>query len=230
MHIHPKHITEELKRVYNRIADTFSQTREYLWEDLKPLARFVRPGMTIVDLGCGNGRLVQLLEGMPIEYIGVDQSEGLIALARKKFPQERFLVGELTNTRLQDACADLVFCIAAFHHLPTEALRIDALKEMKRLLKPNGHIVMINWNLYSDWARSKGFEPNEDGDFLIPWKNGQQDVLGERYYHGFLLEELHELAASAGLRIVEQHYTREGEPSSIGPGDNIFSRLQVADS
>lgn len=218
-------LIEQNKKVYNAIASRFSRTRDFLWDDLKIMRRFVTSEDTIVDLGCGNGRLYQLFRDLQVNYIGIDQSDELIRIARERFPGERFLVADMRDTHLKDNIADVVFCIAALQHMPTEETRVGVLKEMKRILKPGGTIVMLNWNLYSDWARKK-YVGNEQSDFMIPWKDAEGNVLGERYYHGFFLEELHDLATAAGLEIVEQYYIKKGEVKSIGTGENIFTVIK----
>ena len=222
----PNDIIRENKSVYNTIATAFSSTRQYLWNDLKPLARFLPQEGTLLDIGCGNGRLYQMVRNSQVKYIGIDQSEELIAIAKKQFKDGRFIVQEMSRMSLPAATADVIFSIAAFHHLPSKALRLQGLREMKRLLKPGGRIVMLNWNLYSDYARDKGWAVDEHGGFWVPWKTATGDIVGSRYYHGFLLEELHDLADEGGFVIEEQYYTKDGEVSSMGPGDNILSVLK----
>ena len=223
--IRAQKVIRETRTVYNRLADLFSSTRDYVWNDVKPLIQYVSQGDTVIDLGCGNGRLYQLLGKNQVNYIGIDQSDKLIKIAREKHPGVRFLVSNMTKMALQNDIADSIFCIASFHHLPSAKTRVKALKEMKRILKDHGKIIMINWNLYSDWARGKEFEGDEKGDFYIPWKDAKKQVLGTRYYHGFMLEELHELAEAAELKIIQQWYTKDGKVSSLGPGDNILTVL-----
>lgn len=223
---HAQDIISQTRKVYNTIAPEFSGSRTGVWNDMKYMMRYAEDGDTVLDLGCGNGRLYQLLRKKQVGYIGVDQADQLIAYAKKQYPGQRFLVAEMQKTNLQDNVADVIFNVAAFHHLPSERTRIDALLEMKRLTKPGGLIVLLNWNLYSNWAREKGFESDEHGDFYIPFKIASGQNLGSRYYHGFLLEELHDLAEKAGLKISEQFYMKEGNVSSIGPGDNILTVLQ----
>lgn len=214
--------TLQNRDAYNTVASAFSSTRSFLSEDLLVLQEYVQSKDTVIDVGCGNGRLYQLLAEKQVEYIGVDQSEELLKIAREKFPAGRFLLREMTNTLLPENIADTVFCIAAFHHLSTEASRVKTLQEMKRIVKPGGALVMLNWNLYNNWARGK-YQGDERGDFQIPWKNDKGTVLAMRYYHGFMLEELHDLADQAGLLIQKQWYLKKGEPASIGTGDMIFS-------
>jgi len=69
---------------YDLIAEPFSGTRQFIWEDLKPLAEYVKDGDKVLDVGCGNGRLLELFQGKNADYIGVDSSEELIKIAKNK--------------------------------------------------------------------------------------------------------------------------------------------------
>ncbi|PIR74883.1 MAG: hypothetical protein COU35_00220 [Candidatus Magasanikbacteria bacterium CG10_big_fil_rev_8_21_14_0_10_47_10] len=221
-----KKVIRETSAAYNIIAGLFSSTRDYVWNDVKPLLATVVPNTTTLDIGCGNGRLYQELAKNQVNYIGIDNADKLIDVAKEKYPAARFIASDMTKIPLQEGVADMIFSIASFHHLPTDDLRVRALREMKRLLKPEGRIVMLNWNLYSNWARSKGFSGDENGDFYIPWKDAKKQVLATRYYHGFMLEDLHDLAEQAGLMIERQYYSKDGKESSLGPGDNIVTVMR----
>lgn len=233
-------LIKQNREVYNTIASYFSDTRAYLWEELKALSVYTKPGDTIVDLGCGNGRLYQMFEnlqgtdatsGAPISYIGIDQSEELIKIAKEKIPNGIFYVAELTSLPLADASCDAVYCIAAFHHLPNRELRLQAVSEMKRILKKGGHIVMTNWNLHSRSVAKnieKGKWRVQDGnDYIIPWFSPEGKILGERYYYGFTLQELFELFQEADLEIIDQYFVRKGEKTDVEEGNNIVSIVSL---
>lgn len=232
---------EENKKVYNAIASHFSATREVLWDDLKDLQHFAEAGMSILDIGCGNGRLYQMFADLSIRYTGVDQSEGLIEKAREKFPEAEFVVANMIELPFQKASFDIIYSIAAFHHLPTEELRLQALGEMKRVLKPGGKIIMTNWNAESNWAQKKietgewklparglvapgGETMGEDPDhFIVPWKNSKKEVKGLRHYWLLTPEHLEELAEKAGLTVEEQYYVSRGQRVEIHRGMNLVS-------
>lgn len=218
----PKEIIEKNKAVYNRIAKQFSDTRAYVWEDLKPLKRFAKTGDRVLDVGCGNGRLLQLFDGLAISYMGTDQSEELIRLAQEKFPDQNFQVAEMQKLPFEDGSFDVVFCIAALQHLPDEGSCMRALSEMKRIVRQNGCIVLTNWNLISRWAKEK-YGEGVNGNFVIPWKDAEGKNLGERFYHGFTLEELEGLGAKVGLRVQENFFFRKGEKSDGDNGENIVT-------
>ena len=78
-------ILKKNKAAWEDMAEKFSNTRQYIWPELKSLVKYVKDGDKILDLACGNGRLVKLFKNKQVSYIGVDNSERLIKIARKKF-------------------------------------------------------------------------------------------------------------------------------------------------
>lgn len=228
--VDPKQFIEANKDVYNTIASHFSNTRQYLWRDLAPLGEYSRKGDAVLDLGCGNGRLYQLLEKKQVHYTGFDQSEGLIKKAQEKFPEQTFVVGEMTELPFEDESFDVIYSIAAFHHLPTWELRKKALGEMYRVLKPGKTLVMTNWNLHSGWTGRKiaagewKMEESDQGRYVeVPWKNKEGEVLGMRHYWGFTFEELEQLFIEAGFAVEKQYYVNRGDVSNQELGENIVS-------
>ncbi len=58
------------------------------------LARHVKPGESVLDAGCGYGRLSQMLPE-DVRYLGVDLSDEMVATARRMYPDEKFRVVDL---------------------------------------------------------------------------------------------------------------------------------------
>lgn len=214
------------REVYNRIAEEFSRSRRGPRRDLLPLLQYVKTGDRVLDVGCGSGRLYGALSEKKISYIGIDQSEKMIEIARKEHPDAEFLVGDMTAIPFPDAEFDAVFCVAAFHHLSSESARKKTLLEMKRVLKPSGKIILTNWNLRSAWAKKK-YGEGKNGDWMIPWKESDGETIGVRYYHGFTTDELEKLFFDTGLRVEAQYYALRGVPSNADEGDNLVSILTV---
>ncbi len=219
------------QETYDNIADQFSGTRDYLWEDVKALVQYIRKGESVLDLGCGNGRLYQIFEKNQGSYTGLDQSANLITLAKEKFPAGRFEVGEFALLPFDDNSFDSIWAIASFHHIPSEELRIKALHEMKRILKPNGRIIMLNWNMYGEWVQNKvqsgAYREPAPGDFIVPWRDGSKKNYGDRYYHGFVPKEIEELCKHVELNVVEQYYIKMQKKSNKEEGDNLISIIQT---
>ena len=94
---------------YDRIAQRFSQTRQHGWKDFEFFRPYLQEHISILDVGCGNGRLIDFLEPYVREYVGIDTSEGLLKEAemrseiRNQIPIEagRVPKGEASGSRLR---------------------------------------------------------------------------------------------------------------------------------
>lgn len=71
-----------------------------LW---RSTAAMVPEGATVVELGCGTGRLASLIAGKAKHYVGLDFAPRCIAEARRFLPDVIFLVADLRSTPLPDA-------------------------------------------------------------------------------------------------------------------------------
>lgn len=217
------------KRVYNTIAGHFSDSRKELWDDLEVFRPFIENGNSILDIGSGNGRVYQLCDkNQDINYIGIDQSEELVEIAQARVPNGKFIVADMRSLPLDDETFNIALLIASFHHLPTLEDRKKALSEVYRVLRPGGRLLMTNWNMYSSSARKnveKGKWMIEDSktDFVVPWLSAKGKVLAERYYHGFILEELTDLVTDAGFVLEKQYFIKKGITSDQEKGNNIIS-------
>ena len=105
----------------------------------------------ILDIGCGNGRLVKTFKDKNVWYLGVDASEKLINVAKKKLKAAnfQFKIADIFDLdKIINKKFDYVFCIAVLHHIPGKDLRILALKQLKNKIKPDGKIILTVWNLW----------------------------------------------------------------------------------
>jgi SAM-dependent methyltransferase len=234
-------LIEKTKKDYDAIAEEYASTRFDAGSDLQQFKPFISPGQRVLDWGCGNGRLLycinQTLAEQPfqasgtsrLEYIGLDQSEGLLAIARESFKdlvadgEATFLSVAEEEKDFPENYFDLTCAIASFHHLPDEASRLALLKKMFFSLKPGGKLLMTVWNLESEWANTRKAQWTELGeqDWLIPWKNNAGDILAERYYHMFTLPELAGIITLAGFVVNEIYYATDAKAVSKNDGRNI---------
>ena len=205
-----KKILESVKNAYSNIADDFDCTRKSLWPGLENFLAYVKNGDQILDAGCGNGRLFQLFQNRGIKYVGCDNNLELIALAEKNFPGAKFAIGDLLYLPFSDNAFDVVFCIAAFHHIPGKSLRQKSLLEMRRVLKSGGYLCMTNWDRYNKKyfyyilkygiLKILGLSKMDFKDVLVPWKNTVS-----RYYHCFTLGELEKEFHEAGFGVEKKY-------------------------
>ncbi|WP_051463685.1 class I SAM-dependent methyltransferase [Leptolyngbya sp. PCC 6406] len=99
----------------------------------------------ILDLGCGTGTLIQrLLHLTPeTEIVGLDPSAEMLSVARQKLPKSvELLVGSADKIPFPNESFDLVISTNAFHYFRHPS---QAIQEIKRVLKPNGNLVITDW-------------------------------------------------------------------------------------
>jgi len=216
--------TQELlavvKNGYNDIAKDFDLTRKKaLWPEISKFVLSIKDGDTVLDLACGNGRLLEALRDKKIDYLGVDNSEELLKLARLNYPDKTFLIADMLDlNNVPDNKFNYIFCLAALQHIPSQELRIKVLKKMRSKLSIEGRLIISNWNLFTKpiykyklikryFLRYFKNYQEEWSDLIFPWKDSSGREKGLRYYHAFTGGELKALARSAKLRI--KHYKKD---------------------
>lgn len=74
----------------------------------------------ILEVGCGSGYYAEILPHLlerPLHYSGLDRSEAMISLARRRYPRVPFLLGDACRLPFRDAAFDLVFHGSALMHI-----------------------------------------------------------------------------------------------------------------
>ena len=212
-----KELLDIVRRNYDEIAEQYNESRkkhlEPLWNNLIKIAKEVKEGGRVLDVGCGNGRLLQAFLGRKINYLGVDANEKLLSLAKKNYPDYKFVKGDVLNLgEIPEIGFDYIFCVALFHHLPGRETRARALKQIRNKIKNNGKIVITVWNMRGQkkfrkiirkYFLLKLIKKNkmDFGDILFSWKDNRGDAVSQRYYHAFKKQELKRLIRKSGLKI-----------------------------
>jgi len=217
---------------YSTFATSFSETRESARE-LEVILPYIADGARVLDLGCGNGRVAKLVERhrRDVAYLGVDSSADLIAKCKmqdagRKLQGAEFLVADMVEPdwtrKLTGAPFGRVLLLAVLHHIPGGDVRARILRQARDLLAPQGRIVVSTWQFMDNERMRKKIVPwsvvgidereLEVADALLNWKRGGE---GLRYCHWIGEDEMRELAARAGLNVVEMFRAggREGDLS-----------------
>lgn len=211
---------------YQTFASQFSATRQRLQPGVQRLLPALSQAHRILDLGCGNGELARRLLrlGFQGEYTGVDFSPGLLAAASQAVPPGAavsFLPADLAHAgwdaALPPAVYDQAVAFAVLHHLPGVALRQQVLDTVRRLLVPQGRLLLSNWQFLNNPRLRQRIQPWElvgidpqqvdPEDYLLDWRSGGR---GLRYAHHFSLAELAQLAQVCHFDVLDS-FLSDGE-------------------
>jgi SAM-dependent methyltransferase len=150
-----------------------------------------------LDVGCGEGRFCRMLQARDIPVVGIDPTEALLAEARNRDPKGEFQIARAESLPFPDASFDLV---VSYLTLIDIADFRTALKEMVRVLTPEGILLIANLNSFIT-SRPRGWIKDQHGAYL--------HYPVDRY-----LEEFSEWVEWSGMRLEQWHrplsaYVRE---------------------
>ena len=218
---------------YQNFAASFSGKRQRLQPGVLRVISRMPAQARVLDLGCGNGLLARGLRdsGHQGEYVGVDASEEMLAIAGKALdePRYHFLQLDLNVPGWSEALLsqfpqsfDWACMFAALHHIPGSKTRATLLREVRSILTQGGRLALSTWNFLSSDRLRRRLVPweavglrtadVEPGDYLLDWREGGTGV---RYVHHFKVQELALLAQEAGFRPAETFFS-DGENRRLG--------------
>lgn len=147
----PRGIVLHSARFYDVLVRVVTLGREgALREKMVGLAR-LRPGETVLDVGCGTGTLAIAAKqsvGSGGKVYGIDASPEMIARATRKAGKAglgiEFRNANIEALPFQEAQFDVVLSTLMLHHLPRQ-VRENGLREIRRVLKPGGRVLVVDF-------------------------------------------------------------------------------------
>ncbi|PZV16117.1 MAG: methyltransferase type 11 [Leptolyngbya sp.] len=144
-----------VRQQYNQIAAVYDRVwSRYISKSLSFLKDWAQLTSTssVLDVACGTGTFehLVLLEQPTQPMIGIDLSENMLEIARQKccaYPTVSFQRASVAALPFADRSFDVVVSASAFHYFDDP---IVALIEMRRVLKPAGELVILDW-CKDDW-------------------------------------------------------------------------------
>lgn len=205
--------TEELRSAHDVLADLYARRLPGVYESMPVeqaviglLARLAGPGATVVDVGCGTGRLVPHLAALGLRPSGVDLSEEMVRTARRDHPGVDVRVGDVRDLPAEDASYDAAVCWYSLMYLPPID-RPTAYAELARVLRPGAPVALAF--KAGDGTRRRGGEQLGLGiGFDIWWHDPA---------------ELRDELARAGFSTVF-HGGRPAEPDELQPQGYLVVR------
>ena len=170
---------------FTRVAESMRASGEAL------VARLgITAGMRVLDLGCGDGTTALPAARLGADVLGVDIASNLVAAGNRRaqtegLPNCRFQEGDASHLDdLADDMFDLVVTIFGAMFAPRP---FDVAKEMVRVTRPGGRIVMGNWipndpTLVAQILKiSSSYSPPPPEGFISPMTWGVEDNVIERF-------------------------------------------------
>lgn len=185
---------------YDRIANKFASSRSgYRWGCVLDFMKSVPEGSTVYDIGCGSGRNMC----GNYKFVGLDNCASFVEMCQKN--GHSVSLGNMCKLPFMDMCADYIICVAAFHHLDTPKKRMGALKEMRRILRKGGKMLLTVWSHVQPPKTKRTFD--HFGDTVVPFNN--EGAITNRYYYIFQLDNLVSLLLLSNFNIIK-HYWDSG--------------------
>jgi len=160
------------------------------------------PAGKVLDVATGSGQFVGfLLEGLPTcdEIIGIDTSEkGTAAFAEnfKEHPHVRFMKMDAAKMDFADASFDIVCISNSLHHMPNPE---SVLSEMKRVLKPGGHVIV------AEMYRDNQTEAQVTHVLMHHWWGAVDTAKGIIHNETYTRQQLLDIVSGMGLQEMAVH-------------------------
>jgi len=151
---------EKIVSMFNDIAPTYDRANRVLsmgidktWRkkgcDLAYEMKGEKEIDLILDIACGTGDMMDYwmkradTHNIKVEKIlGVDPSDGMVDVAREKFPKFDYAISKATEIPVEDGKADF---LSISYGIRNVVEREEALKEFNRVLKPGGYVVILEF-------------------------------------------------------------------------------------
>jgi demethylmenaquinone methyltransferase/2-methoxy-6-polyprenyl-1,4-benzoquinol methylase len=146
---------------------------------------------SVLDVATGTGQQALAFAKLGCDVTGVDLTESMLEIARKnnKAGRVKFEAADATHLRFDENRFD-VSCISfALHDMPPK-IREKVLQEMARVTKPNGIIIVVDYDL----------PPNKISRALM---YRLVTLYEAEYYKQFIVSDLDSLLKKAGVEVIE---------------------------
>lgn len=209
-------------KLYKELATKFSNSRAYPWKGWEKVSTKIKKDfkdpISVLDLGCGNGRFLDFLLSEKIEisrYVGIDNSESLLNIADSRFRQEhvQFINADLENNWfniLQESIPansnnsyNFISIFGVMHHIENHIKRVELLQNAKKLLKPNGILFVTYWQFGKYERFLNKAESLGNNDYNLPFN----EIEAARFCHFTDEAEAGTLEKESGVELVDSFYS-----------------------
>ncbi len=223
--------SSEAQRTWDAIAESFDVTRRVPWKQCLDYIATLQKTDVVVDCGCGNGRHLFPAAVQCSSAVGVDISSKLLMIVRQRMDEKKagnitLVHGDLVHLPFKSASVDAVLCVASLHNIRGRENRHAAVREMYRILKPQGKGLVSVWSRWQDryrgyFAKQVFVRSSELGDITIYWRQHHLDV--PRFYHLYSRNEFVRELCDEGFTV---EHLEEARLHSHRFPDNYFAHVR----
>jgi tRNA (uracil-5-)-methyltransferase TRM9 len=214
-------------RTYDRIAEHFAATRAYPWPEIESFVADADRVPLALDVGCGNGRHVEVLAERADRVVGLDASRGLLTAARRRRTDRSWafdadlVQGDAATLPLRTDRVGLAVYVATLHHLRPRAARIESLDELARVLEPGGRALVGVWSTVHD-----RFDAEDGFDTTVDWTLPGGETV-PRYYHIYDPAEFDRDLSASALAVHDAFESSGNCYAVVSPGRSGYGDAQT---
>lgn len=231
-------------------ATSFSQAGDtggvlaflYLYNTLQ-ITSVLQPGDRVLDLACGPANQLAQIAGLnpDMHFVGIDASSTMLecaqsTLARANINNVELLHGDMTRlVGLEDGSMDCVISTMSLHHLPDRMALCSTLREVRRVLKPQGRFYLVDFGRLKLLRTQRFF-----ADDLQQSKQFTEDYFNS-LRAAFSVEELSDAMAPLGpdvtrhvtvlasfIVVFRSAFQRQMDPQTLQRAKEIYADLPTA--
>lgn len=195
-HVLIDEIVDENRKTYDFLAQNYESIVNKNFRATKEAVEVMAPliiGEECLDIGCGVGLSTKMLSDSGLIMTGIDISPKMIAFAKKRNLQAKFIIGDFLQYRFEQKFGG-VFSMAFIHLFPKK-VAIEILKKVYKLLNKGG---FFYFGTTVSEKSSEGWEAKNDSFFP---KN-----IRRRYRKHWVEEELEDILKEVGYNIVNIYH------------------------
>lgn len=181
-----------LKETYNKIAESWHKdhsTDDWWHESTNKFVSLLKPGNSVLDIGCGGGTKSKYLINKGLKVLGIDFSENLLEIAKREVPEGKFIVMDLHDIDKLEESFDGIFMQAVLLHIPKKEVE-GILKKAVQKLNPEGYLYI---------AVKEKIEGGADEEMKVDNDYGYEY---ERFFSYFTLSDFETYFKNVGLEMI----------------------------
>lgn len=148
-------------KTYDKIAPHFSSTRYKAWPKIEAFLKGLEKWSIVADIGCGNGKYLGV--NPDLLMLGSDRSVSFVEICKNRDSNTQVFSADGLKLPLRSETVDHTISVAVVHHFSTRQLRIQAIRELARITRKGGLILIYVWALEQEGRKFT------NQDLLVPW-------------------------------------------------------------